>query len=317
MADEQIVGKPLDDLIVSLHQDIQAAAEAIDQARRRPPAEPKAAAAQAGEEPPASDAFFAFNAVSVDLKTAVALETVQEQEQPRLVAYLVGFRLRPEAQAVSSLQLNFAPLPRPPAAPSTVTVPDVRQKHWSEAVAVIQKAGLTLGTVAERPIPGFAPGTVFSQHPEPGTNVPTGTPVDLVVAEAAATVVVPNVVGMMLDKASEIIQAAGFRVGEVKEQVSTQPTGTVLEQRPRAGEEVIPGTLVDLVVAVRRIVVPNVVGKSVAQATEAVVQAGLVVGRVERRRQRGVPKDQVIEQTSESGEVPEGTAVDLIVSSGP
>jgi len=140
----------------------------------------------------------------------------------------------------------------------------------------------------------------------------------LVVAEAAATVVVPNVVGMMLDKASEIIQAAGFRVGEVKEQVSTQPTGTVFEQRPRAGEEAIPGTLVDLVVAVRRrIVVPNVVGKSVAQATEAIAQAGLAVGKAERRRQRRVPKDQVIEQKPESGEVPEGTAVDLIVSSGP
>lgn len=317
MTEEQIVGKSLDDLIVSLHRDIQAAAEAIAQAGRRPAAESKTAAPRGREEPPMGDVIFAINAASVDLKAAVALEAVPKQEEPRLVAYPVGFRLRPEAQAVSSLQLNFAPLPRPPAAPTTATVPDGRQKRWSEAIAVLQNAGLTLGTVTERPIPSIAPGTVFSQHPEPGTEVPVGTPVDLVVAEAAALVVVPNVVRLMLKKAVEVIEAAGLRVGEIKEEVSTQPPGTVLAQNPPAGEEIAPVTLVNLVVAVRLVPVPNVVGKSLAEAKEAITAAGLAVGTARRRRRQQVPKDQVIEQKPESGEVPVGTAVDLIVSSGP
>ncbi len=65
-----------------------------------------------------------------------------------------------------------------------------------------------------------------------------------------ATVPVPNVVGQSQANAETAIQAAGLTVGSVTEASSdTTPAGSVISQNPAAGEQVLPGTTVDLVVS--------------------------------------------------------------------
>ncbi len=68
---------------------------------------------------------------------------------------------------------------------------------------------------------------------------------------------VPNVVGTLIVEARALLQGAGLLAGRIATRFATSPVGTVLEQNPKAGEEVLHGTAVDLVTALPRIINPE------------------------------------------------------------
>jgi serine/threonine-protein kinase len=79
-----------------------------------------------------------------------------------------------------------------------------------------------------------------------------GTAVDLNVssgAESPAAVVVPGVVGVDRDTASQTLLAAGFVVVVRESASDTVPAGTVMEQRPSGGVMAAAGSTVDIVVS--------------------------------------------------------------------
>ncbi len=63
------------------------------------------------------------------------------------------------------------------------------------------------------------------------------------------TVPVPDLVGMLLDRARETLAAAELTAGSPEPERSRSPEGTVVRQRPQAGEPTAPGTEVALWVA--------------------------------------------------------------------
>ena len=64
------------------------------------------------------------------------------------------------------------------------------------------------------------------------------------------TVKVPNVIHRSFSSAKRIIENNGFRVGNVRYEVSTEyNVGIVIRQNPSAGREAKKGTAIDVVVA--------------------------------------------------------------------
>ena len=208
-----------------------------------------------------------------------------------------------------------------------VSVPNVVGQSQSAATSTITGAGLTLGTVTQQASTTVPAGTVLSQNPAAGASVAPGTAVDLVVSSgptAPPPVTVPNVVGQSQSAATSTITGAGLTLGTVTQQASTTvPAGTVLSQNPAAGASVAPGTAVDLVVssgptAPPPVTVPNVVGQSQSAATSTITGAGLTLGAVTQQSSQSAPAGSVISQNPAAGaSVAPGTAVDLVVSSGP
>ncbi|MEM8988181.1 MAG: PASTA domain-containing protein, partial [Pseudomonadota bacterium] len=93
-----------------------------------------------------------------------------------------------------------------------------------------------------------------------------------------------------------------------------------ISQNPAGGSSVAPGTAVDLVVSSgpAPVNVPDVTGLSQSSASAALTGAGLVVGNVTNANSDTVPAGDVISQNPAGGSsVAPGTAVDLVVSSGP
>ncbi|MSM40853.1 MAG: PASTA domain-containing protein [Geobacter sp.] len=141
-----------------------------------------------------------------------------------------------------------------PARPGVVTVPNLTGQTLDRAVAILKKAGLVAGDVEERESATARPGTVISQSPRSGSTIARGKPVRLVTAVRSpepALVTVPNVVRQPLERAVQVLVAAGLRPGAEK----TRPTdaarpGTVLDQKIRGGSQAQRGTAVDLLVAV-------------------------------------------------------------------
>jgi len=75
---------------------------------------------------------------------------------------------------------------------------------------------------------------------------------------------------------------------------------------------------VDITGMVTSVTVPNVVGQTQAAAESAIVAAGLTVGAVTSAPDAVVPAGSVISQTPTAGAAASsGTAVDLVVSTGP
>jgi len=203
----------------------------------------------------------------------------------------------------------------------TVIVPDVTGLPQAEAVAAIEAAGLQ-AKVTEAEDPGDAEaGTVVEQDPPAGTEVPEGSEEEIKVAPGAQLIEVPDVRRMNQADATKVLQEAGLGVSVTRAANSTIDKGLVAEQSPSAGQEVPEGTTVGIVIsegpAVENVDVPDVVGKTRADATNELTDAGLKVVIAENASE-DVAKDVVITQLPAAGEsVAPGTSIGIVVSTGP
>ncbi|HEX7052078.1 MAG TPA: PASTA domain-containing protein [Longimicrobiales bacterium] len=98
------------------------------------------------------------------------------------------------------------------------------------------------------------------------------------------TVAVPRLIGDDRTEAETALKAAGLVLGEVMSLPHRrEPTGTVLAQAPLPGQRLRPGSAVRLAVSSgrQRVVVPDVVGLPVAEATAFAERIGFTVNRRE------------------------------------
>lgn len=135
----------------------------------------------------------------------------------------------------------------------------------------------------------------------------------------AKTITVPNVVGKSVESAREIVEEEGLRLEE-KERVfsDTIAADNVISQDPEEGEKLRRGGVVEVIVSggTEIVEVPDVVGKSVEQATYLLPKAGLELGDI-KKVYSSEPENEVISQDPEAGDqVKKATQVDLVVSRG-
>jgi hypothetical protein len=132
--------------------------------------------------------------------------------------------------------------------PVQVVVPSVVGETQAEAATAITNVGLVVGTVTQQSSGTVGAGYTISESPAAGTNVPTGSAVNLVVSTGPAQVAVPNVVGQTQAAATAAITSAGLVVGTVTQQSSNVvASGDVISESPAAGTSVASGSAVNLV----------------------------------------------------------------------
>lgn len=118
----------------------------------------------------------------------------------------------------------------------------------ADAESALASATLTPGAVTESYNATAPAGTVLSQDPVAGTSVPEGTPVGLVISKGPQPVPVPTATGKMDADAIAALEQAGFVVKRT-EKDDAAAKGTVLSQSPAAGEQLVPGSTVEIVVS--------------------------------------------------------------------
>ncbi len=205
---------------------------------------------------------------------------------------------------------------------ATVTVPNVVGDTVASATQTLQNDHLTVGRTTYRADPA-AHGIVLSTDPRSGASVSKNSAVDLVVSNGPniPIVQVPSVVGDQLVTATQALQAAGLtsspRINSVS---STQPQGTVLDQTPGGGSRVRANVPVTLTVSGTQTStpVPSVLGQSPTNAGATLTRAGLNVGGQSSACSNQFPSGSVSDQNPAGGaSVPPGTAVAIVISSGP
>lgn len=130
---------------------------------------------------------------------------------------------------------------------------------------------------------------------------------------------VPNVKGETLEVAREKIETAGLLVGTVTEEVSSDvDEGTVLRTNPAANTSKREGSKVNIIVAVKEVVlVPEVTGQSLNDAKSLLEAAGFVVGTVTEKNSEEVEVGLVIStDPAANTSKAKGSKVNIVVSKG-
>ncbi len=202
-----------------------------------------------------------------------------------------------------------------------VRVPPVRGEPLENARALIEGVGLKVGTVTQGPSDTVKQGYVIGSTPAAGEEVKSGSEVGLKVSSGPASVIVPNVVGMLLAEAKTAITDAHLTVGEdTLEYSDTVKEGYVISATPPAGKEVPSGSPIALTVSrgPEPIEVPNVVGLSEKAAGEALRGHSLKKGQTSTRPDSTAPAGIVVEQNPPpKSRALAGSPVNFVISSGP
>jgi beta-lactam-binding protein with PASTA domain/predicted Ser/Thr protein kinase len=130
---------------------------------------------------------------------------------------------------------------------------------------------------------------------------------------------VPNVVGEREDDAVDILEEAGFQVEVERDFNPEERPGVVFEQDPAAGEEVDANSTVTITVSrgAEPEAVPGVIGLTQEEAEAAIQDAGFQVGQVTPRESEEEEGTVIDQDPGEGEEARPGSAIDLVVSSGP
>jgi serine/threonine protein kinase len=158
-------------------------------------------------------------------------------------------------------------------------------------------------------------GKVVYSEPRAGTTATHNSTVTIFVSAGPKLVKVPVLVDKQRRLAVQEIRARGL-TPEVGEEESNSPVGRVLRQSPSAGQELEPGSTVQIVVSSGRetVKMPGVVGLERREAVEEVRAAGLTPV-VEEEETRNEEKIGLVRRQSPHGgnELAPGSEVTLIV----
>lgn len=205
-----------------------------------------------------------------------------------------------------------------PAGASTVTVPNLKAKTVDEASAALASVGLILGEQTPQADNNVPKGEIIGQDPASGELLETGQAVNVIVSAGKDQTGVPDLVGLISIEAAKIeLEKAQLVLGRVTPIESDKPSGTVLDQDIAANTTVEIGTLVSISVSNGKAPVPNVVGLSEIDATNALLNAGFLV-QVLVQENAAVAPGTVLSQTPAANELAlEGTTVSITIAGAP
>lgn len=137
---------------------------------------------------------------------------------------------------------------------------------------------------------------------------------------ASGGVAVPDVRGMTEAEASAALTKAGLQLDVAGTLVSAEVLrGRIISHQPGAGDRVDSGAVIRVAVSAGRgtVSVPNVVGRTEAEAVTLLREAGFAIGTMARAASDSVPAGRVAQQSPPGGqEAPADSRIDMVLSTG-
>ena len=204
--------------------------------------------------------------------------------------------------------------------PDDGRIPRVVGMNFDDASRALEKAGFHALKGDSRFHKTTPEGIVLEQDPPAGSVQKRGAEVTLAVSAGQATATVPEVSGATQQQAQIAIENAGFTFGSISQQTSDQPRGAVIGTNPPAGTSLeLPATVsITLSQGPSTIQIPDLTGRTLADARSTLEQLGLHLGAATRDTSSLMPENTVLGQTPSPGAtVSAGASVSLRVSRFP
>jgi beta-lactam-binding protein with PASTA domain/tRNA A-37 threonylcarbamoyl transferase component Bud32 len=196
-----------------------------------------------------------------------------------------------------------------------VKVPDVRGFSEQAARQRLAEAGFTSKVVQES-TGKIDKGLVIDTDPPHGSSADKGSEITIRLSAGPKTVPLPNLRGKTVSEALQILSDLNLPPPHQEQIPSKLADGLVVRSEPGPGK-VPPDQVVTLFVSNGNVTVPDVTGLTCDAATSKLTDSKLKATCTDTPDDT-VPKGQVISQNPNGGDVaPQGSTVDLQVSSGP
>lgn len=204
-----------------------------------------------------------------------------------------------------------------------VTIPDVSGYTQEDAEKALKELGFKSSNIEIQMeySSEYDNGEVVGTTPAAGEEVTIDTKVVIIISKGAEKVKVPDLSGMTVEQAKKALADANLSDGGATEAYSsTVEAGKIIEQTVKQGKKVDAGTSVGYTVSkgkepAQTVAVPNVTGKSLADAISALKNKGLYYKEVQADSPS--PSGIVVEvDPGEGTSVEIGSTVTLYVSNG-
>ena len=201
-----------------------------------------------------------------------------------------------------------------------VTVPGILGLDEQAAATALQDVGLRLEVSGQEFSETVAAGLVLSSDPAPGASTGVDSLISVVLSQGPERYAVPDVVGEPLAIARTTLSEANLGVGIITEAWdSSIAAGSIVSTVPGVGEELMSGTLIDIVVSKgpKPVKIPGLTGVPADEASAQLEAAGLIVTTSEEFSS-SIDSGLVISTSPDKGaRVDVGGTVELVVSKGP
>ena len=206
-------------------------------------------------------------------------------------------------------------------ATDNVKVPAVTGLDKDEAIKLLKEKklnGLIVKTVNDDSVEA---GKIVEQSPAANSEVKEGTNVELTVSVGKNKTIVPNLSNIDLDKVEDILSKSNLSLGKVERKYDDKvDENKIISQSVNFGEEVEKGTKIDIVVSRgkedKKVEVPDLMGKTEAEAIKILYDSGLAVGKTEKKADNQKAGTVIWQSYGKGVKVDAETKIDIVISSG-
>lgn len=200
-----------------------------------------------------------------------------------------------------------------------VVVPNVINYTQEEAEDTLENAGFVVEYGNPMTDEEVEEGRVLDQTPDGNREAREGSTVKLILSkgpEPITEVEVPNITGRTKEEAEALLKAAKLK-GQAHEEANDAEKGTVFKQGTNTGDMVEEGSTIEYWVSTGpdEIPVPGVLGKSEAEASNMLTNAGFKVS-IESGSYSDTYAAGTVMAQSVTGTAKEGTEITLTISKG-
>ena len=200
-----------------------------------------------------------------------------------------------------------------------VQIPDVVGKTAEEAQSIIEAANLVYEVKGEEYDEEVEEGKVISQDPayRESYSIKEKSTISVVISKGQKIVVVPKVTGKEQSEAEAELTELGLNVEIEEEESKRVEEGYVIRQDIAANTEVNAGSTIKLTVSkgVEMTYVPNLIGKTEAEAKQEIESAGLTLNTVANEEDTTKADGVVLKQSLDVGSsVEKGSAITITVN---
>jgi eukaryotic-like serine/threonine-protein kinase len=123
--------------------------------------------------------------------------------------------------------------------PKEIEVPKVEGKEQAEAVSIIVTAGFAVGETKKMSSEEIPEGQVIKTNPKEGRMANEGSSVDIYLSTGKKKVEVEDYKGKNFEEVASRLEEEGYTVKKEEEPSNDEEEGTIIEQDPSPGDEVV------------------------------------------------------------------------------
>lgn len=162
-----------------------------------------------------------------------------------------------------------------------ITVPTLIGKPVEVAESTLKEANLrySIDEIADDEVPA---GEVISQTPVAGTKVKEQRIIHLTVSKGGQAILIPDLKGLTLDQAKERLDKLGLSIGAIENgNDQDMDDDVIISQSPQSSSKVNKGTLVNIVLNVKKpVTVPHLIGMTIGEAEKVLAGEHMVIGNI-------------------------------------